>query len=57
MAVTPSTSYAMSLAARNVHMRPGQRAVVLWDQMASNVMPWQDVGFKIQGLASSRAIV
>lgn len=44
VALTPSTSYAMSLAARNVRMEPGQRAVVLWDQMASNVMPWQEVG-------------
>ena len=41
VALTPSTSYALSLAARNVSMRPGQRAVVLWGQMASNVMPWQ----------------
>ena len=44
VALTPSTSYAMSLCARNVRMEAGQRAVVLWDQMASNVMPWQQAG-------------
>jgi len=36
-----TTTGLWSAAARNITMQPGQRAVVLWDQMASNVMPWQ----------------
>eukprot|EP00854_Cymbomonas_tetramitiformis_P008228 gene8228-9778_t len=33
----------MSTAAKNIRMEPGQRAVVLQNQMASNVLPWQDL--------------
>eukprot|EP00802_Teleaulax_amphioxeia_P021008 Tamp_21329.p1 GENE.Tamp_21329~~Tamp_21329.p1 ORF type:complete len:241 (-),score=26.85 Tamp_21329:427-1125(-) len=41
VAVTPSTSYALSLVAASVHLRPGQQIVVLEAQSASNVMQWQ----------------
>jgi hypothetical protein len=41
VAVTPSTSYALSLVAASVNLRPGQQIVVLEAQSASNVMQWQ----------------
>jgi selenocysteine lyase/cysteine desulfurase len=36
-------SYAISTAAKNILMKEGQYAMVLEDQMASNVLPWQDL--------------
>eukprot|EP00937_MAST-01D_sp_MAST-1D-sp2_P001708 g1708.t1 len=41
IALTPSTSYAISVAASNVSLHAGQHVVVLEDQMSSNVLPWQ----------------
>ena len=42
IALTPSTAYAVSMAAMNVRFREGQTTcVVLENQMASNVYPWQ----------------
>eukprot|EP00729_Bicosta_minor_P026789 gene26789-29054_t len=45
IALTPSTGFAMTLAAFNVGRSPvvrhGMSIVVLADQMASNVYPWQ----------------
>lgn len=40
--LTPSTSYAMSVAAKNIKLGHGQKVLVLDQQMASNVLPWQD---------------
>lgn len=45
VALTPSTSYAISLAAHNImrlgRVRPGDVVLVLENQMSSNVYPWQ----------------
>lgn len=45
IAIMPSTGFAMTLAAHNIArdrtLRPGDRILVLHNQMASNVMPWQ----------------
>jgi len=46
VAFTPSTAYAMSLAASNLESRllPGKGEVlILEDQMHSNVLPWQHI--------------
>ncbi len=50
VAVTPSTSYAMSLVAASLHLRPEQQIVVLEAQSASNVMQWQVLGPGARGL-------
>ena len=42
IALTPSTSYAISVAAKNIPLTKGGKVVVLEHQMASNVLPWQD---------------
>ena len=42
VAVTPCTSYAVSVAAKNIRLTRGRRVVVLEQQMASNVLPWQE---------------
>lgn len=42
---TPSTSYAITLAAKNLHFKltsERNRVLVLQDQMSSHVLPWQD---------------
>ena len=44
VAVTPSTSYALSLVAASLHLEPEQQIVVLEAQSASNVMQWQVLG-------------
>lgn len=41
IAITPSTSYAMALAAKNIPFNSGQTVLCLEGQMASNVLPWQ----------------
>ena len=41
IAITWSTSYALSLAAHLLPQQSGRRAVCLQGQMASNVLPWQ----------------
>lgn len=43
IAITPSASYGLSLAAANLLVGPGQRIVVLEDQFPSNVYPWMDL--------------
>ena len=54
VAVTPSTSYALSLVAASVHLRPGQQIVVLEAQSASNVMQSGPVSGRVHvGLAWS----
>uniref|UniRef100_A0A7S2W2G7 Aminotransferase class V domain-containing protein n=1 Tax=Rhizochromulina marina TaxID=1034831 RepID=A0A7S2W2G7_9STRA len=42
VAITPSTSYAITMAAKNLGLQsPRNCALVLENQMASNVLPWQ----------------
>jgi selenocysteine lyase/cysteine desulfurase len=43
IALVPSVSYAMAVAAKNLPLRPGRRAVVLAQQYPSNVYPWGDL--------------
>jgi selenocysteine lyase/cysteine desulfurase len=43
IAITPSTSYAITVASRNVPVEAGQKILVLEDQMSSNVLPWKVV--------------
>jgi selenocysteine lyase/cysteine desulfurase len=43
VAIIPSASYGLSLAAANLAMVPGQRIVLLEDQFPSNVYPWLDL--------------
>ena len=40
IALVPSVSYAVGVAARNVALQPGQRILVLEEQFPSNVYPW-----------------
>ncbi|MGB3167575.1 MAG: aminotransferase class V-fold PLP-dependent enzyme [Alteraurantiacibacter sp.] len=41
IAVVPSVSYAMAIAARNLPLARGQSVVTLADQFPSNVYPWR----------------
>ena len=41
IALMPSTAFAVSTAAANLELVPGRHVLVLEDQMASNVYPWQ----------------
>lgn len=41
VAITPSVSYALSLAAANLPVGAGQRIVTLAEQFPSNVYPWR----------------
>ena len=43
IALVPSASYALSIAARNLPLREGERILVLADQFPSNVYPWRDL--------------
>ena len=52
VAVVPSCSYAMSLAARNLAPRihaPRRAVIILDGQMASNVLPWQRLALEREG--------
>ena len=52
VAVVPSCSYAMSLAARNLAPRihaPRRAVIILDGQMASNVLPWQRLCVEREG--------
>ncbi len=42
IAVVPSVSYAISVAAKNLSLGPGRKVVTLGDQFPSNVYPWQE---------------
>lgn len=41
IAIVPSVSYGLSLAAQNLALPPGRRAVLLAEQFPSNVYPWR----------------
>ncbi len=43
IALVPSVSYAMTLAAGNLSAGPSRRVVVLAEQFPSNVYPWRDL--------------
>ena len=43
VAITPSASYGIGVAAANLPVRPDQRIVLLEDQFPSNVYAWRDL--------------
>jgi selenocysteine lyase/cysteine desulfurase len=43
VAVIPSVSYGISVAAANVQVREGEKIVILEDQFPSNVYPWREL--------------
>ncbi|MGH2484903.1 MAG: aminotransferase class V-fold PLP-dependent enzyme, partial [Ktedonobacterales bacterium] len=43
VAIVPSASYGVGVAAANLPLLPGQRVVLLAEQFPSNVYPWQDL--------------
>jgi selenocysteine lyase/cysteine desulfurase len=43
VALVPSASYGMAVAAANVRVREGQRLVVLAEEFPSNLYPWREV--------------
>lgn len=42
VAIVPSVSYGVGIAAANLPLVPGQRVLVLAEQFPSNVYPWRD---------------
>jgi selenocysteine lyase/cysteine desulfurase len=49
VALVPSASYGLSLAAANLAVGPGRRVVLLEDQFPSNVYPWRDLAARSGG--------
>lgn len=47
VAIVPSVSYAMAVAAANVPLARGQEVVVLGDQFPSNIYAWQDLAARV----------
>ena len=43
IAIVPSASYGLAVAARNLAMEPGQEIIVLEDQFPSNVYVWREL--------------
>jgi selenocysteine lyase/cysteine desulfurase len=43
VAIVPSVSYGISVAAANVPVREGEKIVILEDQFPSNVYPWREL--------------
>ena len=43
IAIVPSASYGLAVAARNLPLAKGQRIVLLADQFPSNVYPWRNL--------------
>lgn len=43
VAIVPSASYGVSIAAANIRVERGQTIVLLEDQFPSNVYPWRDL--------------
>lgn len=41
IAIVPAASYGIAVAAANLHLPPGRRALVLADQFPSNLFAWQ----------------
>jgi selenocysteine lyase/cysteine desulfurase len=49
VAIVPSASYGMSLAARNLVLKTGRRVLVLDEQFPSNFFPWQQLAAENDG--------
>lgn len=50
IALAPSTSHAVSMAAKNIKLQsPKNCVLVMENQMGSNVMPWQDAAAEAGG--------
>lgn len=49
IALVPSVSYGMAVAAKNLRLRPGRRVVVLAEQYPSNVYAWRDLAARNGG--------
>lgn len=49
VALLPSVSYGLSIAAQNLPVGPGQRIVVLAEQFPSNVYVWREVVAQVGG--------
>jgi selenocysteine lyase/cysteine desulfurase len=49
VAIVPSASYGLSVAAANIPMAAGQRAIVLSQQYPSNALPWRDLAERSGG--------
>lgn len=49
VAVVPSVSYGISVAAANVRVREGEKIVILEDQFPSNVYPWRELASRSGG--------
>lgn len=47
VALIPSASYGMAVAAANLRIAPGRRIVVLAEQFPSNVYPWQALAQRV----------
>lgn len=47
VAIVPSVSYGVGVAAANLPVQAGQRIVVLADQFPSNVYPWREVAARV----------
>ena len=43
VALIPSVSYGMAVAAANVEVEPGENILILGDQFPSNVYPWREL--------------
>jgi selenocysteine lyase/cysteine desulfurase len=43
VALTPSVSYGLAVAAANVEVAPGESILILEDQFPSNVYPWREL--------------
>lgn len=43
MAIIPSVSYGIAIAAKNIPIKEGQNIVVMADQFPSNVYPWREL--------------
>jgi selenocysteine lyase/cysteine desulfurase len=43
VAIVPSVSYGVSVAAANVPVREGEKIIILEDQFPSNVYPWREL--------------
>ena len=49
IALVPSVSYGVAVAARNVRFEPGQRVVVLAEQFPSHVYAWRELARRVGG--------
>ncbi|MHB8766061.1 MAG: aminotransferase class V-fold PLP-dependent enzyme, partial [Deferrisomatales bacterium] len=49
VAIVPSASYGIEVAAANLPVGPGRRILVLQDQFPSNVYPWRELAARQGG--------